>query len=510
MKFATVAVLAVLLAVPLVAGLSPGGVVSSGAPFPIVADFNGDGLDDLIQETTVVLNHGGALTEVRDLNLGGEKVVGVLDANGDGVLDLLTEGSQVMVPPSLGQPGALRPIGYRLYVGTADRTYKSSIPISSGARPYVADVNADGKDDIVVMAGVFTNGVSTATDVTVLRSRGDGTFDQLETFRMPADPQIYPDDHVLTGDLNHDGIPDLVVRCAQDLVVLRGTGNGAFAVESRHLPLGPAFAPQSARLGDVDGDSNLDVILPSHRGIRVFFGDGRGNFPRTSRAPITKVHDLQLPPELAFIAPKSDINEPRDLALGHFTRSDRTQIAAGTLEGDIVVFSWEQGALREVSRTPTEFWHLDLRAGAFSRSGLNDIYAMGTLIWGDMYPRPRVFNGEAEATASSVSIGSPRRRAARSGPADTMFEMEMRGECIDEAAASWSFTRDGIFGVAKRGATTIEAVFDAPSLYFRLTAPYAQGPATGVLTEENGAYRGSVQVVTSCGVKTLTITASPK
>src|SRR5262249_35343509 len=141
---------------------------------------------------------------------------------------------------------------------------------------------------------------------------------------------------------------------------------------------------------DVDGDSNLDIVLAGFRNIRVFFGDGRGNFPRMTRTTIAKVHDAQgLPFDMAV----DQMNQPRDLAVGHFTRSDRTEIAAGMGEGDIVVFAYEQGMLREVSRTSTEFWLLTIRPGLFHRGGLADVYAMGTLIWGEAYPRPRLFDG---------------------------------------------------------------------------------------------------------------------
>lgn len=47
-----------------------------------------------------------------------------------------------------------------------------------------------------------------------------------------------------------------------DLVILRGTGGGRFAVETRHLPSNRNFGSQSARLGDIDGDGNLDVPGP--------------------------------------------------------------------------------------------------------------------------------------------------------------------------------------------------------------------------------------------------------
>jgi hypothetical protein len=321
---------------------------------------------------------------------------------------------------------------------------------------------------------------------------------------MPADPQIYPDYRLLSGDVNRDGLPDLVVRCVQDLVVLRGTGGGKFAVETRHLPNSPSFGTQSARLADIDGDSNLDVILPAMRGIRVFFGDGRGNFPRTARASIAKLHGIDLPD---ILVPKNAM-EPRDLAIGHFTRTDRMQIAAGTLEGDLVVFSFEQNGLREVSRTPTEFWHIDVRSGSFRPGGLDDVYATGTLIWGENLPRPRLFQGQPDAIASTSVQAAPRRRSARSGSDDVVLEARVHGDCVDETAARWTFTRDGVFGVAKSGATTIEAVFDAPSIYFRLTAPYAGFPAIGELTEDNGTYSGTTQMLTACGWKTINVTAN--
>jgi hypothetical protein len=505
MKRAAVFAFILSFAATAIAQLTSGVVFTSGQPFPIVGDFNGDGLDDLIQEKNVLINNGTAQPEVRDLALGDEKVVGVLDANGDHRLDLLTVGTPVLVPANLPQPPMQAP-GYRLYLADSAGRYRTAIPISSGVRPYVADVDGDGKDDFVLLADVRTNGITTATEVTVLRSRGDGTFEPLAPFRIAAMPQIVPDHRVLSGDVNHDGQTDLIIRCAEDLVVLLGTGGGSFVVKNYYLPSTPSFGTQSARLGDIDGDSNLDVVVPALRGIRVLFGDGHGNFPRTTLATIARVHPLELPHDLAFITPPANINDPRDLALGHFTRGDRTQIAAGTLEGDIVVFSYEQGALQEVSRTRTEFWYVDLRAGHF-RGAADDVYAVGTLIWGETYPRPRLFYGSlASSNANSANAAGRRRASGAAGP-ELALQMQITGECVDEAAGHWRFDRDGVFGLARRGATTIEAVFDAPQIYFRLSAPYAQGPAYVVLTGENGSYSGTGEVVTACGRKVLTVNA---
>ena len=91
MRVASVCFSLLALASAAIAQLTPGTKVPLGEPFPIVADFNHDGLDDLIQERSVILNDGKSLSDVRDLALpSGEKVWAVLDVNGDHNLDLLT------------------------------------------------------------------------------------------------------------------------------------------------------------------------------------------------------------------------------------------------------------------------------------------------------------------------------------------------------------------------------------------------------------------------------------
>jgi hypothetical protein len=508
MKTAGLTLLIAVMALPAVAQVTPGSVVASGAPFPIVADYDRDGLDDLIQEKNVILNRGGRLTEIRPFSFGNERVVGAPDVNGDGILDLLTVGSSVLVPPSLPQPPR-EGDGYRLYIGDASGNYGEAIGISTGLRPAIADVNADGKDDFVILAPYFPSGITdTATDVTVLRSRGDGTFDTLESFRMPANPQVYFDPRLLTGDLDHDGLTDIVMRTVYDLVVLRGRGNGRFDVQSRYLPQAEAFGTQSARLGDIDGDSNLDVILPAIRGIRVFYGDGHGDFKRTSHTPIAKLHEIELPAGYEFLAPKPGVMEPRNIAIGHFTNSSRDEIAAGTVEGDIVVFGYERGAVREVSRSRSEFWHVDVRTGAFTNSGLNDIYAGGTLIWGDVWPRPRLFLGQEKTPTAEAAVNG-RRRGVRPPPGNPNVSMQLRGDCLDEAtSAHWMLKNDEVFATAKRGGTTMEAVFDGPTIYIRLTAPDLRYPALGILRLENSIYSGTLEVVTPCGAKSIFITAN--
>ena len=64
----------------------------------------------------------------------------------------------------------------------------------------LADVNGDGKPDLVVANSYGADTVS------VLLGNGNGTFQAQQTFATGSDPVS-----VAVGDVNGDGKPDLVV-----------------------------------------------------------------------------------------------------------------------------------------------------------------------------------------------------------------------------------------------------------------------------------------------------------
>lgn len=509
MRLTAVTILTFALSTSVFAQLRPGAVVPGGGNgFPIVADFNGDGLDDLIQEKNILLSDGNASAIVYTTGISqNERVIGVGDVNGDHRLDLLSLLPPVSTPPSVGADSGTREYVYRLYIADQSRNFGKGIKISSGRQPAFVDANDDGRDDLLLFSDISANGHNIATDVTVLLSNGDGTFDRLAPIRIGADVQT--DARALAGDLNHDGKTDVVIRCTNDLVVLRGLGDGRFAPESRYLPFTTEFGWWSARLADIDGDANLDVVIPGFRAVRVFFGDGHGNFPRTMRSGIAQLHHAVLPAGLEFIE-VDKFNQPKDLAVGHFTGAARNEIAAGTGEGDIAIFAWDQGQLREVSRTPTEFWMTSLRAGSFRAVGKTDLFAMGTLIWGDNWPRPRIYSADPAVTASTaVGVAGPRRGRASNPPAlSRVVSMELRGDCIDAVAGRFDFSRDGIFGVAQRGDTKIEGLFDDGVIYARISAPFTLEPAVTTLVGTNNSFSGMAETLTPCGWRSVLVTAS--
>jgi hypothetical protein len=276
-----------------------------------------------------------------------------------------------------------------------------------------------------------------------------------------------------------------VIRTAynDDLVILHGEGGGRLRVDSgRYMPLTSAWQGWATRLADIDGDGNLDVIMTGQRLIRVLFGDGHGNFPRMAVAGIAKLHPVigQLPPWADN--PDRD-TQPRNITLGHFTRPDRNEIAAGTGEGDIVVFGWENGALKEVSRTQTEFWLVEVQAGHFNRSSnLTDIYAVGTLVWQDPAPRPRIFNGTAGSAPAIVTQTPARRRTAAPLVLPTRLLVKTHADCLADTSTHFTFTRDGVFGHAQANQIKAEAVFDG-TIYLRMTIPGLTYPVLSTLRE---------------------------
>jgi len=137
----------------------------------------------------------------------------------------------------------------------------------------VADLNGDGNLDIVV-----TN--PTSGDVSVLMGRGDGTFAPQERFDAGPAPNA-----VVIGDFNGDGIPDLAVLSASagnsTLAILMGRGDGTFLPAQLIItPVFNSLSYDNLQAADLTGNGKLDLLVTggADQMTYVYLGNGDGTF----------------------------------------------------------------------------------------------------------------------------------------------------------------------------------------------------------------------------------------
>ncbi|MEM6844449.1 MAG: FG-GAP-like repeat-containing protein [Bacteroidota bacterium] len=142
---------------------------------------------------------------------------------------------------------------------------------------YAGDIDLDGSPDIV-LTNFFTKNI-------VFFENSGGNFPS-PTTTIPTDgrPRV-----VAVGDLNNDGLPDLVVVFRDDtdtpaneqaVLWYRNTGNGNFANPAEIASNSEVNNPRGAAIADFDGDRDLDVVAVSNDGgnVSVFLNQGDGNF----------------------------------------------------------------------------------------------------------------------------------------------------------------------------------------------------------------------------------------
>lgn len=125
------------------------------------------------------------------------------------------------------------------------------------------------------------------------------------------------------GDVNNDGVDDVVVAYLnfQAVSVALGDGAGGFGAP---VVLATSFRPESPRLADVTGDGALDLALvaSADNAVWVFQGDGAGAF-----TPLATIPVAESPIDSMF--GDFDADGTIDLAVAHYALS-RVDIYLGT------------------------------------------------------------------------------------------------------------------------------------------------------------------------------------
>jgi hypothetical protein len=188
--------------------------------------------------------------------------VAVADVNGDGKPDLLVAnqcGNDIHCT-GIGSVGVL--------LGNGDGSFQPAFTYESGGyQPMslaVGDVNGDGKPDLLVANSCETEITHCDIGVVgVLLGNGDGTFQTAVGYGTSG----YDAMSIAVGDVNADGRPDLLVAnyCAGagscdhgSLAVLLGNGDGTFQAAQLYNSGGPDVSYVTAN--DVNSDGKLDLI----------------------------------------------------------------------------------------------------------------------------------------------------------------------------------------------------------------------------------------------------------
>jgi hypothetical protein len=263
----------------------------SGNGFAIaVADVNADGRPDILvgdEDSTaagivsVLLGNGdGTFQAAQSYVTGGHQItaIAVADVNSDGKLDVVVSQFE----------------GVAVLFGNGNGSFEApqTYPINSafGASGIaVADVNRDGKPDLLVSLECFpTSPYCGPGGAGVLLGEGNGMFGTLQAYSSGG---FYPSS-IAVADVNHDGNLDLILDNEGNSLgsgkgsagILLGNGDGTFQAAQKYETGG--FNGGSLAVGDLNGDGNPDIIIAhncanpacNESTVGVLLGNGDGTF----------------------------------------------------------------------------------------------------------------------------------------------------------------------------------------------------------------------------------------
>jgi hypothetical protein len=220
------------------------------------ADVNSDGHADLITDSwaenrlSLVLSngHGGWQTPGTPIEIGRKPYINVVavDLDGDGHVDL--------VMPNSGFDSICILFGD----GHGHFTHAAQSPLVAGPCPFmvaVADVNGDGRPDIVVVnySGHATD--SSGDGLTWVRNDGGRHFTAFPQ-RLAIGRTSW---RVAVGDVNGDGIADaaFINAGSNSVTVVYGSHSGLHV--GAQVPTMPQ--PHNIALADLDGDGRADLLV---------------------------------------------------------------------------------------------------------------------------------------------------------------------------------------------------------------------------------------------------------
>lgn len=275
--------------------------------FVVAIDFNHDGFADLIavqgDVTTEAYNPApiiaytndghGHFTESTSQVLGDVKAINaqacvVADFNGDRLDDLFIVDLGQERNPDYGKGH-----GYFLFIQKPNGTLVNEASVRLPEFPWLpygaaaGDIDGDGSTDLMVVS-------PGGPTYQLLVNNGQGYFSD-ETYRLPVatdKPNWLPNNCQML-DVNNDGYPDIFMgdsggHYPKDFLFMNdGTGHFTFAPDNT-LPsqlLGTGSGTTSAKTADLNGDGWMDLVLSEFDNvsglkmpIQILFNNGNGTF----------------------------------------------------------------------------------------------------------------------------------------------------------------------------------------------------------------------------------------